>query len=275
MRPSLKVIRQELRAYVRLLMSRRPRNFRVLIFGQGRTGSTLLEDLLSSTGHFTKHGEILSKRARWVVFPAAYLKGRARARRDDNFICHVKPRHLDQDRRLPGVRRVDASAFLRSLCADGWTIIHIRRSDGIGQIVSELMARHRGSYHKHDDATETIELSVDPLKLMKSIVAKQKRDDAEAAALVGISVIDVEYDRDLKDPATHQATIDRILDALSLERRPAQSTLRKINVRPLSAVISNYDELAVCLHDQGLEHLLNEAPGPSSNTKRNSALPTN
>jgi LPS sulfotransferase NodH len=239
-----------------LLLRRRPSNVRVMIFGQGRSGSTLLENLLCSTGHFAKHGEILGKGACRVRFPAAFLKGSARRRPYENFICHVKPAHLRYDRQRAGARPVDANEFLRSAVADGFKIIHLRRANKLRQFVSQQMAEARGQYLKQDDRPETLKLVVGAQKLQHEIALRRQWDDEEVAALEGIDFIALEYAGDLENPVSHQPTIDRILKILSLEQRPIRTSLRKINQRPLRDIIENYDEFSAWARELGLADAL-------------------
>lgn len=53
---------------------------RVLIFAQGRTGSTLLESLLASTGQFISYGELLGHSNPDLRHPIRYIEGHARFR---------------------------------------------------------------------------------------------------------------------------------------------------------------------------------------------------
>ena len=54
---------KELRAYSADIFKKcSPEKRRVVIFAQGRTGSTLLEDILCSSGYFSANGELLSKK---------------------------------------------------------------------------------------------------------------------------------------------------------------------------------------------------------------------
>lgn len=241
---SLAAIARECAAYAHLFLHRPPKDVCVLIFGQGRTGSTLLEDLLCSTGHFVKHGELLNKPGETIRFPAAYLKGRARRLRAGGFICHVKPSHLRDDRERVGARPLDLQAFIGSMTKEGFRIIHLKRSDRIGQFLSQRMAEARGCYHKFDDAPETRRVTIDRKQLEWWLERRRARDDREAAALDGFETIEVEYDADLADPAAHQATVDRILDSLALPPRRAGTSLRKVNRRPMRDIVENYDELA-------------------------------
>ena len=59
------------------IKTKSPDQVRVVIFAQGRTGSTLLESLLCSTGHFFKNGELLNNDTgkNEIIFPTQYIRG--------------------------------------------------------------------------------------------------------------------------------------------------------------------------------------------------------
>jgi len=137
--------------------------------------------------------------------------------------------------------------FLQSIMDDGFKIIHLTRPNKLRQFLSQKMAEARGRYHKWDDQPETLKLIIDPQTLEQELEWRIERDRTEIAALEGLDLITVEYARDLENPVAHQATIDRILDSLSLERRPVQTSLRKVNQRPLRETVENYDEFAARL----------------------------
>jgi LPS sulfotransferase NodH len=236
-------------AYAHLFLNRRPENVRVLLFAQGRTGTTLLEELLCSTGHLVRHGEILRKRGKYIRFPIAYVKGRARCVGKRNFICHVKPSHL---RFIAGSRPADLKGFLQALTDDGFRIISLTRSDRLGQFLSMRMGEARGNFHKRDDSPETTRLVIDRKQLQEWVEKRQSRDKEESAALEGFDVIRVEYGADLENSELHQATIDRILDSLSLPRRPVRTSLRKINRRPVWDIVENYHEFATWAEELGV-----------------------
>ena len=108
---------------------------RVIIFGQGRTGSTVLESLICSTGHFEENGEVLNvQRYGQLSYPVQYVLGLAKWRSRVNFIFHVKIYQLTRNRRKP----VDPGLFLRTLSKNGWKIIYIRRENVLKQVLSAL-----------------------------------------------------------------------------------------------------------------------------------------
>ncbi len=71
-------LRRKVKAYWASVFSPAPKTQRVLIFAQGRTGSTVLESLLVSTRRFEERGEMLGANNEPVHLPARCLRGMAR-----------------------------------------------------------------------------------------------------------------------------------------------------------------------------------------------------
>jgi LPS sulfotransferase NodH len=232
----------------------RPANCeRTLIFGQGRSGSTLLESLLASTGHFVPQGEVFGAKGRKILYPERYLRGQSSRWPDKNFLCHVKIHHL-----VCRQRPVEPRPFLQRLSNDGWRIIFLERHDRVRQALSFLVAEIRGEYHKRDDRPETISVQVSRERLEALVNRGTVQANEERRALLGIDYQAVVYERDLEDASKHQRTIDGVLDFLELPRRPASTSMRKVITQPLHEVIVNYDEFAAWVTEMGLEASLRD-----------------
>lgn len=54
----------------------------------------------------------------------------------------------------------------------------------------------------------------------------------------------------------HQATVDRILDYLSLERKKVETRHKKVNSHTPESLIKNYDQFKKHLAEHGLEKYL-------------------
>lgn len=231
-----------------------PSQLRVVIFGQGRTGSTLLESLLCSTGHFEGFGELLNiDRYAEILRPLDFVQGLAKWKSDNNFLFHVKVYQLTRDRRHP----VDPALFLKSLCARGWRVLHLRRDNVVKHVFSNIMAEHRGAYHKVDDRrVDEEKVTVHCQDFVTRVQERLRFAEEEKAILSTIDHHVVVYDRDLESTASHQRTVDRVLEYLSLERRDATSKQRKITTKALADLISNYQEFAECMTTHGWQGFL-------------------
>lgn len=226
----------------------------LLIFGHGRTGSTLLESLLASTGYFRSRGEVLNTDFRGeALLPLRFVDGEAKRSGDRRLLCHIKPAHLTSDRRRPVS---DPSGFLQNLDDRGWHFVHISRRNKFEQLLSNLVAQQRGGYFKTDDAVEQLRITVDCDDLVDRINHGIARDEREQAMLSSIDYLPVVYEDDLLQHDRHQPTVDRILDKLNLRHRPVASEYRKVRTQTLPDLIVNYSEVSDRLHAAGLERFL-------------------
>lgn len=244
LRTRLRLRKDEVAAYGLHWRLARARNLRVLIFAQGRTGSTLLESLICSSGHFKKNGEVLGKSGTRVWFPVEYIQGLSQRNPTQPFICHVKLYHLTRDREAIGLRAVRPRTFVRKLSDAGWRLIYLHRQDRIRHAVSNLVAEARGGYHKFDDRKESVLVHIDRARFEALVAERVKFEAQEREALEDVVFHEVVYERDLQDPSRHQQTLDDIFDYLGLESRPVTTRLRKISARPLREIILNYDEFS-------------------------------
>ena len=217
---------------------------RVVIFAQGRTGSTLLESLLCSTGHFRQNKELLNTAKGEILFPTHFIRGLSKLKSDDNFIFHVKIYQLTEDRKRP----IDPTSFIETLYSEGWKVIYLRRKNKIKHALSNIVATHRGRYHKHNDHKEELKVFVDCENFTEMVNKRFRSEKAEREVLANIEYHEVVYEDDLERSNDHQKTVDRILDYLSLEHREATTTHRKVNTLPLEELISNYEEFLDCLN---------------------------
>lgn len=235
--------RRELRAYANLMRRPSDDRRRLLIFAQGRTGSTVLEDLLCSTGYFSGNGELLGANGEGVRFAPQFLEGLARGEDDKHFICHVKIYQLLQDRQRAGARPVEPAPFLRKLNSYGWKIVHLKRKDMFRHFLSGQLARARGGYHKRDDTPEAFTFEIERRSMAQVMRRRARWTRREIRALKGIPHLTLTYEDNLQDSNVQQATVNEVLDFVDLEKRDAETRLRKINRRPLEETISNYSDV--------------------------------
>ncbi len=229
-----------------------PEQKRVMIFGQGRSGSSLLEDLLCATGYFERNGEVLTTRLTEVRHPLAYLNGRAKASGANHFVCHVKINHLTSSRKRP----VDPHAFLEACDNDGWQLVFLRRNNLVLQAFSNFVARQRGRFQKLNDSAEELKLTLDLDHFERSVNDRLRLRTWEDAALVGRSALQVEYERDLESAANHQRTVDTLMDGIGLPTLNVATNYRKVVARPLQDCITNYDEFTAMLARNGWDGYL-------------------
>lgn len=231
-------------------------SIKVVIFAQGRTGSTLLENLICSTGYFKKGGERFKQLGTHIKNPYKYITGFSKNIFVKRVIFHLKFQHFTVDR----VKKIDPANFLQKLQNDGWKIIYLRRENKFNHALSNLIADHRGSCHKKDSNKESIKIKVDPEQLINMINKRLENDIYETQVLSGLNYLPVIYEKDLENSEFHQTTIDKILDYLNLERRTVFTDLNKINKFKLKDLIQNYDEVINALEKNNFLRFLKNQP---------------
>lgn len=251
---------RELKSYsADLAFSKNVDRTHVLIFAQGRSGTTLLESLLTSTGHFIGLGEPLHTHTRQVWLPIRYLRGLGRRSRS-NLVVHVKGSQLTRERKRP----IQPSTLLSTLHDDGWKIIYVLRHSLADQVLSECLALARGAYHKTDDFTDSTKLSIDPDEFVHRYERRRRFYEQDQMALKNLQFQSVIYEQDLVDPQKHQATIDLLCRRFGLQARQVQTKLRRLSSDHPSERLSNYDEVLGALRARGYEW----SSGPAEKPRR-------
>ena len=226
---------------------------RVVIFAQGRTGSTLLESLLASTGYFKLNGELLNTDSGEALLPSQFVRGLSK-QIPENFNIHVKVYQWTRDRKHP----VDPVDFLSTLHEEGWRVIYLRRENKVQHALSNIVAEARGQYHKQNDTAESLRLHIDPDNFIEAIRDRIRFEEHERQVLQNVDYHEVVYETDLLPRDAQQNTANHILDFLELERRSVTTPHRKVNTTPITQLITNYDEIQARLAENNWAHFLDE-----------------
>ena len=221
-----------------------------IVFAQGRTGSTLLVDLMNSHEGVHCDNEILG----WPVrLPNAWVDANRRRHPDRHYGFKVKPYELAVDQRL------DPAAWLRRMHGRGWKVINLHRRNVLRHALSNMVAEHIGGYtFRNADPGESAGVTVDVDMLLGAMSVRSEQREVELAALDGLPHVSVCYEDDLLRPERHQATLDRISDALGLPRAPARTELRRITMDDLRTTIANYEEVEAAVGSTRWAPLLGE-----------------
>ncbi len=212
----------------------------VLIFAQGRSGSTLLVELLNSLPEVRCEGEILQQR---VAFPAAWAEARRSRHRGRIYGFKVKPLQLVHHQRVP-----DMGRWLARMQRRGWRLVHLERRNLLRQVLSNVAAERYG-YERRVGASAPVRepLHVDPAMLTYWMGVRARSREQEHAALAGRPHETVCYEDDLGDPVSQKATLDRLAAALDIESGAVAPTLRPANPGRLADTVANYVEVRLAL----------------------------
>jgi len=248
----------ELFSYLNSFLRGSFRGKKVIIFAQGRTGSALLETLISSTGYFNWTGEILSTKFIELISPYRFLVGKVRSSKSENFIFHLKIYHLTNDRKKP----INPKNFLQKLDRSGWKIIYLHRDNKIRQAISNLVAEQRGGFHKHNKSKEEINITIDINRFEKMVDRRFDYTQEELSILSEIPHFKINYEQDLMDNSRHEEVVAGLLQFLGLENDGVapKTTHKKVNTSTLKDLILNYSEFNKLLEKNGWLHFIEDEP---------------
>jgi len=88
---------------------------------------------------------------------------------------------------------------------------------------------------------------------LKSVRSRQENERQEKQALEGINHLPIVYEDDLMGEERQAATIGRVLDFIGLEYKKPSTRMRKVNAKPLTEIIVNFDEFQEWTKEAGLE----------------------
>lgn len=206
---------------------------RFVIFAQGRSGSTLLADLLNSHPRIFCADEPLTWKRR---DPVRYAAACSIGHRGDTYGFKVKIYQLTD------AQRVDPGTFLRTMAEQDWRIVHLQRRNVLRQALSSMVAEQRARYHSVDGA-RLEPVHVDPEALLTRTRAREEYCTGEAEALRGLDHLSLVYEQDLLEPDRQQATASRAFEFLGLEDVRVTTILQKIGSRSLDRDVANADEV--------------------------------
>jgi len=229
-------------------------NVRFIIYGQGRSGSSVLLDLIGSHPDVYCESEIFNRKvAARLIWPMHYLQARAALSPQPVYGCKMKIYQMTDDQSIE-----DPHRFMQDLHSDGWKVIHLVREDLFRKALSLVVAETRGQFldRRQDSGSGVSTIRIDPARLAEAMRERRSADEAEQAALEGIPHIRVTYESDLLDAANHQAVSDRVLAYLGLESAPVETRYVKTSRSHVSDYVSNYAEMCEFLSQTELSSYL-------------------
>lgn len=238
--PAGEQLRRALRA---LDVTRAGRAPAFLVLSQGRSGSTLLTDLLSSVDGVVCDREVL---AAPVWSPALWVRGLRHRHPDATYGFKVK---IYQLTRHQGI--TDPGRWLRGRARTGWRVVHLRRENLLRQVLSNARLWQTSVTHRTgDDAAAVHEpMTIEVPRLLAYLDARRSLGRAEDAALQGIPHLRLSYERDLLDPGRHASTVARVLAHVGHTGSAVvpHTALVRTSVDDLGALVANLDEVAAAL----------------------------
>lgn len=220
-----------------------------IFFGRGRSGSTLLVELLDRHPQIACLGEILRFR---TFAPASYIrncmKTCAAPRRGFKLLSY-------QVRTL--CSPAQQSSIREWMEENRVTVFHLRRENLLRHAVSNIYAARRGAYHSTDKrAARRQSIRIEPEELLHWMDGSKALLEFELAFLEGLDRFEIIYEKHLSDAERQRETYSEILAKLDLPHYPSSTTLKKVTPPDLRELIENFSEIERALsgtvHEQHL-----------------------
>lgn len=210
---------------------------RFILFGRGRSGSTLLVSMLDNHPAMTCAGEVLRFR---TLNPTAHLN-----RVLDNGGRPVSGAKLLSYQMRSIHNMPPETDFLRRLADDGVTIIYLLRENLVRHAVSNIYARTQRVYHVTNGSTPQArpKITLTAAQISSWIDGSARLGDYEQSVLRNVPHLKLTYETNLATPAAREATWTNLLSVFGQNPQPLRTTLQKVTADDLRQVIENYDEV--------------------------------
>jgi G:T-mismatch repair DNA endonuclease (very short patch repair protein) len=230
-----------------------------IIFGQSRSGSTLLLELIISHPEILCEGELFNKIYRYVN-PKWYLKLLRRVP-----LLYINHRMRKSDAPVYGFKlfffQVNyPEKLLKQLYGRGWKFVFIRRKDILAQSLSNIIALETNYWHRRKNENGMKQaLTIPPERLLKVLKNRTRWKEKEAKMMRDYEHFTVVYETDLKNKDQWQKTLDKVFEYLGVGSAPVKTNLEKTDPRPYSERIQNFDELIDTVKNSKFAHLLEDS----------------
>ncbi len=224
---------------------------KVILYGSGRSGSTLLTSLLNSHPDiYFDHEIFAAKTAPNIWFPKTYIK--LLSKRATLHGASVYGAGL-MSTQLNGQRYMEQINFLESLSSRKWHFIHIRRENILKVVLSLLRAKYDQEWESKKMNNQKIEYP--PTSVIQLIRHHEQLYSIEDEIMKKIPHVKVIYERDL-EKGNWEIITNKIYDSLNLERVTPFSSLKKKTFGSISDIIENDKQIIQVLKDNNYNKYL-------------------
>ncbi len=236
--------------------SKVPKN-KFMIYAQGRTGSTVLVDLMNSHPDVFTFPEILQGGVvSNVSKPLWWAEGICSLSKKPTTGFKVKVYQIEKN------QGHDPKKVLREFHERGWKIIYLKRANILRHAVSDLRSEKTGHFHniKESQVGAGQVKQADGKKPRKKVhitweelkIAMDYRVEClekEAVSLEGIPHHTVEYERDLLDQDKQPETLNGVYEFLGVPSHTASTEFKKVTAKDIADDVENFSELEPLLSD--------------------------
>ncbi len=214
-----------------------PLEKKFLILSSGRSGSTLLENILASNSNIHCEGELLRGKN---FKPKKVVKLTEQTCPTSIFGFKLLTYQLLEIQTAINNKK----NFLYHLVEDGYKIIYLERSNSLLQALSVLYAMRRNVWHyKNEAKVKDFKMRLDPETLADTVLDFEIFKDQEKKLLEHIPYLYINYEEELNKANNLPATIDKLSNYLELPFSTPTIGLKKVTPVQLSNYVSNYREI--------------------------------
>jgi len=214
-------------------------NNNFIIYTQGRSGSTLLIDLINSNPEIHCDREIFSIP---TVFTEKFIISKRSLYSDRAYGCKIRSRQLQ---RQVGMNYMHN--FMLKMHKMSWKIIYLTRRNILRHALSTILMWQRGlgkhHQYKNHGPYQLEKIHVDFNELQKTMEKIQELNVRDEDVLEGIPHLRLIYEEDLIRSECHQKALDKVFYYLDLPSWPVTTQFERITSDNLSDFIENFDEL--------------------------------
>jgi len=258
-RSVLNYINQNLYGYLResgsfikrnLLFNNGDPEVKFVIFGRGRSGSTLLVSLLNSCSSLFCDKEILN---RPVFSPLSFVDSRSKIAPKPFYGFKLLSYQL---RSVQNIKK--KSDFIKQLDLRGYKFIFLIRENNLRQCLSKIYAAHTYTWHESKSVQKRKKMVVDLGLLHKNLIESERLDAFEREMMQHVSHITIRYEKDLLHNEKHDKTIAKICEYLDIPEFKPNTNLKKITTQDFSTFIENSDEMVEFLRANNFQRYLDQ-----------------
>lgn len=221
-----------------------------LIYTRGRTGSTVLTDLINCHPDIFCDYEIfnIENTKTRVKHPIKFIDScskRATMKGKSAYGFKVKIEQFRDDQNI-----LDIEPLFKKLYDDGWKFIYLKRSNSLQHKISGIISKNTKVFHvKKSEKFQHGKLEIDCQLLLDILKWGDELEKMEEENLKSIPHLRITYEEDLLDNSTHQQTADKVFSFLNIKLFPVKTIFKKIIPQNLKDIILNYDEMCEFLKD--------------------------
>lgn len=213
-----------------------------VLFGRGRSGSTLLTQMLNSNPLVHCDKEIFN---RPILFPRLFLHLRSKSTKAKVYGFKLLSYQL-RDR----IGQEAARDFLKYLHQEkGYSVVYMTRQNCVLQTLSKHYARFRGTWHQTSSTRDLPKMTVNIPQFMHDLHASLELDAFEAHCLENIPNFKVIYEKDLSRLEDQYRLMNELSRFLNIPYTKPELSLKKISSKKVSDYVENWDELKQTLAD--------------------------